>query len=65
MSDMQEKIKAAILDGAAHANEINATLRDGMVIPADPLAHAAGSVVSLIKAEFRQSPEAFARWAAQ
>lgn len=65
MTDMHEKIKQAIQDGAARAAEINGERKaNDWVIGADPLVCAAGSVEALIKAEFRRSPEAFARWAA-
>ena len=63
MTDMHEEIKQAISDGVDHARSLN-TGRTEMVTSADPLAHAAGSVERLIKEKFKESPEAFARWAA-
>jgi len=63
MTDMHEEIKQAIRDGVDHAGSLNAG-RSEMLIRADPLTHAAGSVERLIKEKFKESPEAFARWAA-
>lgn len=65
MADMHEKIKQAILDGSVRAAELNVDRKaNGWVVAADPLVCAAGSVEALIKAEFKQSPDAFARWIA-